>query len=302
VAPDRDVVHYQEMPEATSQPDVKILTLEPERTADSEWEPFNGFVVVFEAFGVKMWLGTNRREAADRMGAVLPPGWKLTLAEEVEEHKLGILGDKGGTYTIDLANTSLVEGVSLDLALEVVETAIRERIAINAPDHIFVHAGVVAYEGRALLIPGRSFSGKTTLVAALVRAGATYYSDEFAPIDKDGLVHPYAKPLSIRGDDLLQRNHDVESLGGTSGEEPVPVGAVLDATYRPGSAWRPTRLSPGQGALALLAHTVPARTRPDAVLPALKHAVEGATILTGDRGEADELAPLLLAELAAQQA
>lgn len=290
------------MPEATSQPDVKILTLEPGRSAESEWEPFTGLVIVFEAFGVKMWLGTNRREAADRMRSVLPPGWKLTRAMDVEDHRLAIIGEmKRGTYTIDLANTSLVEGVSLDLALEVVETAIRERIAINAPDHIFVHAGVVAYQGRALLIPGRSFSGKTTLVAALVRAGATYYSDEFAPIDKDGLVHPYAKPLSIRGDDLLQTNHDVESLGGTSGEEPLPVGAVLEATYRPGAAWRPTRLSPGQGALALLAHTVPARTRPDAVLPALKHAVQDATILQGDRGEADELAPLLLAELAAQQ-
>jgi uridine kinase len=41
-----------------------------------------------------------------------------------------------------------------------------------------------------IAIPGRSFSGKTSLVTALVRAGAVYYSDEFAVIDRDGLVRP----------------------------------------------------------------------------------------------------------------
>ncbi len=31
-------------------------------------------------------------------------------------------------------------------------------------------------------------TGKTTLVKAMVEAGATYYSDEFAVLDKEGLV------------------------------------------------------------------------------------------------------------------
>ena len=35
-------------------------------------------------------------------------------------------------------------------------------VAEHAVDRVFVHAGVVAFEGRALLLPGRSLSGKTT--------------------------------------------------------------------------------------------------------------------------------------------
>jgi len=287
------------MSEATSRPDANILALELQPTA--EWEPFNAQLILFESFGVRMWLGTNRREAAERMHEVLPPGWRENRSAGVEEHRFGLIGDKGGTYRVDLANFPLAEKVPLDLALEILDSAIRARVAFNAPDHIFVHAGVVAYEGRALLIPGKAFSGKTTLVASLVRAGAIYYSDEFAPIDRDGRVHPYAKPLSIRGENQLQTNHPVASLGGIAGQEPLPVAAVVNTTYRAGAVWEPTRLSPAQGALALLGNAVPAQDRPEAVLRALTAAVEGATILDGDRGEVEELAPLLLAELGAQQ-
>ena len=45
-------------------------------------------------------------------------------------------------------------------------------LAEHAVDRIFLHCGVIAIDGRALLLPGRSFAGKTTLTAALVRAGA----------------------------------------------------------------------------------------------------------------------------------
>ena len=60
--------------------------------------------------------------------------------------------------------------------------------------------------------------------------------------------------------------------------------------------------APGSGsaALALLAHAVPARDRPAETLRAARRAVEGAFALAGDRGEADALAPALLAELEAR--
>ena len=50
-------------------------------------------------------------------------------------------------------------------------------------------------------------------------------------------------------------------------------------TYRPGTEWRPEPLSPGRGALALLANTVPARERPAQALRALTRAVDGAILL-----------------------
>jgi hypothetical protein len=65
-------------------------------------------------------------------------------------------------------------------------------IALHAPEHVFVQAGVVGVGERAMVLPGKSFAGKTTLVAALVRAGAEYWSDEYAVLDANGDVHPYA--------------------------------------------------------------------------------------------------------------
>ena len=69
------------MSEATSRPDAKILELEPELPA--EWEPFEAKLIIFESFGVRMWLGTNRREAAARMHVVMPPGWRENRTDGV---------------------------------------------------------------------------------------------------------------------------------------------------------------------------------------------------------------------------
>ena len=55
------------------------------------------------------------------------------------------------------------------------------------------HAGVVGWRGRAIVIPGRSHAGKSTLVAELVRRGAVYYCDEFAVLHETGRVHPYRR-------------------------------------------------------------------------------------------------------------
>ena len=71
-------------------------------------------------------------------------------------------------------------------------------VGAGARRRIFVHAGVVSFEDGAILIPGKSFSGKTTLVRALVSQGGAYYSDEFAVLDSRGRVFPWAEALSIR--------------------------------------------------------------------------------------------------------
>ena len=119
---------------------------------------------------------------------------------------------------------------------------------------------MVGWKGKAIVIPGRSYSGKSTLVAALVRAGATYYSDEYAVFDRKGLVHPFAKPLEIRAEgEFKQSRVPVGELGGKSGTRPLPVGLVLMTGYKQGAKWRPRKLSPGKGVLEMLFNTVSAR-------------------------------------------
>jgi hypothetical protein len=186
---------------------------------------------------------------------------------------------------------------SLDHAFEILESEIRRSLAALARHRTFVHAGVVGWRGRAILVPGRSRSGKTTLVAELVKAGASYYSDEFAVLDRRGRVHPFATPLSIREEgrcDAHARKWHAEELGGVCGLAPLDVGLVVLAAYRPRAVWRPTPLSAGRAVLEMLAHTVPARLRPEASLDALQRAVAHASVLKGERGEARDLARDLL--------
>jgi hypothetical protein len=150
---------------------------------------------------------------------------------------------------------------------------------------------VVGWRGQAILVPGTSFSGKTTLVAELVRAGAVYYSDEYAVLDEKGRVHPFAKPLSIRepNNGGRQTDYPIEAFTGNKGVKPLAVGLVLLTEYNPTASWRPRSVSPGKAVLALMAHTVTARNRPEATLQTLRHVVSGATVLRGRRGEAVEL-------------
>jgi hypothetical protein len=154
----------------------------------------------------------------------------------------------------------------------------------------FVHAGVVGWGDRAVLIPGRSFSGKTTLVAELVRAGAIYYSDEFAVIDKQGMVYPYARPLQVRENGSRdQTERPVEHFGGVAGQEPLPVGLVIVSRYKPEAHWRPRQISPGVGLLKILDNTVSARRAPAVAMSTLKQVVSDALIVRGVRGEASQV-------------
>lgn len=184
--------------------------------------------------------------------------------------------------------------------MEKFESDLQLYVAERAPRRIFVHAGVVGWKGRAVVIPGRSLSGKTTLVAELVRAGADYYSDEYAVIDRDGRVHPYARPLAVReGVGLRQTRRTVEEFEGRAGEGPLPVGLVVVSRYERGASWRPRPLTPGECVLELLSNTVPARRSPTRAMSVLTKAAAGTDACAGPRGEAAVVAQAVMRSLGA---
>lgn len=239
----------------------------------------------------------------ERVEEVLPPGWKPRDASGSSGDIAGYFGlretDSEG-YEVTVDGVPWLEHASLDVAVGMLDAQIRICVATNARERIFVHAGVVAQGGAAVVIPGESFSGKTTLVSAMVQLGATYYSDEYAVLDDRGRVHPYPRRLSIRGSDgSATRERHVSELGGVAAEDSADLAAVVITRYRPGAEWKPRRLSTGQGVLALLANTVPAQERPQESLRALTRAAARAIVLDGDRGEAACAAEFILDALAA---
>jgi hypothetical protein len=182
--------------------------------------------------------------------------------------------------------------------LDAVTGEIELWLAEHAEGFIFVHAGCVAVDGRAIVLPGRTMSGKSTLVGALVRAGATYYSDEYAAVDRMGRVHPYARLLSLREQiGGAGRRTPVADLGGAAGSDSAPMGLVAHLRYDESLGWSVAELSRSQIALALIDNTVPAQTRPLEVMDHLQAATGGASGLRGTRGDAEDAARRLIKRL-----
>src|SRR3954454_4187650 len=191
-------------------------------------------------------------------------------------------------------------GAHIADGVEVLLSSLELWVAEHARDRIFVHAGCAVHDGRAIVIPGRTMSGKSSLTAALVRAGASYFSDEFAVLDRRGRVHPYPRPMSIRPYDGSARHRvSLDRIGGQVGSGSAPVGLVAHLRYDGEAGWCVEDLSPGRAALALIDNTVAARSRPRAMLNAVGHATSSARAVAGTRGDADEAAHRLLELLAA---
>ena len=248
------------------------------------------------AYGVVVGLRTNKRELLDRFSGYLPPLWKHSSARVVD--RMYSLRVSKSRYELFEDADLAIGSRSLRLVLESFATRLKAYIAEMARRRVFVHAGAVGWRKTAIIIPGRSMSGKTSLVRELVRAGATYYSDEYAVLDMRGRVHPYPQPLAIRNPrPSVQQNRRVEELGGVAGDKPLPVGLVVVTRYEADARWRPRQLTSGQGLLELLNNTIPARRKPEIVMPTLQRAVCEAIVLKGVRGGASETVDLILKRL-----
>ena len=246
-----------------------------------------------EAFGVRLGVSADPPELLSQVVELFPPSSRRCVPASVTE-AFGILAAADGAYQLTRDDSPVMKGIDLDLALLMLDNQLRISVGLHAPSRIFVHAGVVAVNGRAIVLPGLSMSGKTSLVAALIRAGVVYYSDEFAVLDERGSVHPYLKPLSIRDGASGQNDRTAESLGAAVGHEPLKIGAVIFTQYRPGAKWRPRALSPARGALAMLENTLAAKKRADEAMKVIRRAIDGAVLLQSERGDASLVAPELL--------
>ena len=144
-----------------------------------------------------------------------------------------------------------------------------------------------------ILLPGRSQSGKSTLVRELIRAGAAYFSDEYAALDENGMVHPFARPLSLRSHNG-RTLYDPRQNGERVGANALPVGLVAITRHVPLKTWRPAPVTPGRALLEIANNTVSIRANPARALRILRIVVSNAPAFMSPRGEAVETAPVLL--------
>ncbi len=239
--------------------------------------------IAIEAFGVKLGIRVNTPKGLELLLDYLPPQWRVADSPEVE-HLCSII--LGGTSTrkgvrrynilyngpARISRTMDTEEMLIELA-----SALDFQVALRSPERVFVHAGVVAINDQAVVIPGRSHSGKSTLVKALVEAGATYYSDEYAVLSPHGIVDPYPRPLKIReGEGQKGRPLLRDDMGGEVGRKPLPVGWIVDTQYVPEKIFRPKQITRQQAIMSLLDNTVIVRVAPGRTLKTVVAAAKGA--------------------------
>jgi hypothetical protein len=263
--------------------------------------------IAFETFGIRFGIGVDDPGLWPRIAPLIPPHSRPCDAKAIDQH-FTLISNESGTFTLlyDIRDgqrlglnqvlTYVASDVDLPMALGMLDDYLRSVIGMRAADRIFIHGGAVAYRDRMIVLPGVALNGKSTLVAALVRAGATYYSDKFIVLDEEGRVHPYASSIPL-GDAGVGGNHG-RSPGGQIGREPLPVGAIVLTGYLPGAAWDPKPLSPGEGVLALASLAVPVHDRQEEVMGVIRRVFDAAPLVVqSDRDEAEPVAASLLAEL-----
>mgnify|MGYP000081000464 CR=1 FL=1 len=230
--------------------------------------------VVLEAFGLRLGVGglspTELRELRRRF----PGDWDFL------PYRPGMIVDRW--FRMPRANPLGQGGPG---RLEVIGNHIQMHLARNARTHVLVHAGVVVWNGRCVMFPGKSGAGKTTLVRAMLEAGATYMSDEYAAIDGSGMIHPYARPLALKSKTGRVRRVDPGDLNPSNGS-PLRAMLILDTWYEPRALFRPAPLTRIESIALLSRNSAASLLRPEGALRAFSLATEAAEGLAGVRGAA----------------
>jgi hypothetical protein len=246
----------------------------------------------FTCFGRTFRLETEVDELMEAVRAIIPPRAQRTT--DTPTHSFKLLSHEAG-FAVNVNWEITWHGDDPHEAVNQLESELSFELCENTPGLAFVHAGVVAFNGHVAVFPGRSFFGKSTLTRALLAAGATYFSDEYAVIDAQGMVHPYPRSLAIRlAGQWWAHRIPCAAFGAKEGNEPLPLGVVIATQYQPGTSWQPRRLSTGRTAMAMFEHALSARTQPEMTLNALHTAATTAVGWAGPRGEADETARRIL--------
>ena len=253
---------------------------------------------MYRGFGLRIGVRATERRVLEALGDAPTAGLHPSPGSSPFVDRLycivsGAPQDRVRRYSLAYADLGLIaRSLDEDAVIAIVRSDIERAIAERARTRVFVHAGVVGWRGGAIVIPGATHSGKTSLVRALVRAGAVYYSDEYAVLDGLGRVHPFARPLAPRDAGGLPT---AAADAPIHGRPPLPIRHVVATRFIAGAEWRPQPLTRAETFMALLRNTVAIRSVPDRAMRALHSAVATASGHESARGDAAATARALLA-------
>ncbi|MFQ5557043.1 MAG: PqqD family peptide modification chaperone [Acidimicrobiales bacterium] len=208
----------------------------------------------FEALDATLRIETDDTELATVLDTVLHP--LLVDRPTIAAIRVAPAG-ADRWEVVSGSGRSVVVGSRLAVATRALAEVNAAAVA-SARDQLVLHAGAVAGDGGAVVLPAPANHGKSTLTVGLVRAGSGYLTDEAAAVSSDLIVRPFPKAPALDPGSFpvfpdlapaLRRGlaealaetawHPDPTLFGTVAD-PTPLRAVVFPRWSPGS---PTRIT-----------------------------------------------------------
>ena len=220
------------------------------------------------ALSLRFEVRCNELELAERLGSLLS---SLGVGGAAD-HRYELVVCDDGRVEVSLDGRMLVHADSRPHAVAWLLWHISRAAVEVTSDHLLIHAAAVESAAGAVLLPAPPNGGKTTLTAALVRAGLRYLTDEVVAISPaTNCVLPFPRPMTLEpgslralvdldpaapswwagsdcegtacGDGNARRWWHVpaENIDPRAVGRPCPPSVVVFPRYQPGA---PTRLEP----------------------------------------------------------
>src|ERR1051326_5256315 len=114
--------------------------------------------ISFTSYGVRVGVRVNDATILEQLIDCFPPGWKPSASTVVERLYSLFFGGSGGERKVRRFNllygdiARLVRSLDEEQVFETFESDLQLYVAEAARRKVFVHAGVVGWNGRAILI------------------------------------------------------------------------------------------------------------------------------------------------------
>ena len=223
-------------------------------------------------------------------------------------HRINIVVDGNGRFAVVSEGLPPVVGLTRgDLPTFLMEEVLRALI-VELDTAVALHAGAVVRNGKVLLLPGATGTGKSSLVAWLIDQGFEYLTDEIALlVDGKTRIVGFPRALVVKpgayqavlGLEAFRGAHSIPAgehyvvcppaarPGAT--ERPTPCGLIAFPRFEPGADLRLEGLSAGAAALRLVACNLNARNLPALGITALSELSRSAPAVAVQYGSFDQL-------------
>ena len=168
--------------------------LRPEELSAVRWRYTTGtFQALGYSFAVRSTHEGIGRFVGEMYGPCIAPHARPTTWYSIVD---GLPGE--WPHALYVGSDRASQGVHATQVLNYLTWHVNQQVVARSGDLVLLHAAAAALDDVGVILPAAMESGKTTLVAGLVKAGFRYLTDEAAAIHPESLrLHPYPKPLSI---------------------------------------------------------------------------------------------------------